>query len=280
MPIKVDKIGTTVAMESAVWEGMKDRALEIFDEVVSERSTISGTILENQVVTGDSAMWRVDLPREAGRSWYMGPAGMVSCYDQKPRGFGTSSGHLPLIPMASPSFDIRLPKDVEVAAGILLQNRDANTMALLDYSRTVADVSESDMLRFVLEDVTTPSLWRDFADLLATDELSDTWGVVCHPDVAKMMRAACTKHVGNNVETSIGIVTVFETRLVPTSIGGRSVCTMHLLRGGRPGVMAIRSPQLAFLDEDEVRGAFFVQRVGFAIRDGSQICVLDAYPKE
>ena len=280
MPIRVDRIRTSVAMESAVWEGLKDRAIEIFDEVADNKPSIAATIFETEPALDGATMSKISIPRGSNRSWYMGPSGMVSCYDPKPRaGLGTQSGNLPLISMASPNFDIRRAKDVEVAAGILIQNRDANMMALLDYSRIVADVSTSNMMRFVLEDVTDHGLWKDLGELLSTDELSDTWGTLCHPDVAKLMMAAYKKHVGNNIETSIGVVTVFESRLVPTSIGGRSVQTLYLLRGGRLGVMAIRKPQLAFLNEDEVRGSFFLQRVGFAVEDGSKICVLDAYPK-
>lgn len=281
MPIRVDRIGTSIAMESAVWEGLKDRAIEIFEEVDEHRSSIAATTFETEPAPDGATISKISIPRGSDRSWYMGPSGMVSCYDPKTRsGIGSQSVNLPLISMASPNFDIRRIKDVEVAAGILVQNRDANMMALLDYSRIVADVSGSNMLRFVLDDVSDQGLWNDLGELLMMDELSDTWGILCHPDVAKLMRAACTKHVGNNIEMPIGVITVFESRLVPISIGGRFVHTMYLLRGGRPGVMVIRRPQLAFLDEDEVRGAFFLQRVGFAVRDGSKICVLDAYPKE
>lgn len=278
MPIKVDRIGTSVGMESALWEGLKERSLEIFDDVIRARAPVSRMLLDPLASSGGSSFLKMSLPSGGGSAWYMGPGGLVSCY--APRQMSGGSVNLPLLPMASPKFDIRKPKDVEVAAGVLLQSQDANLVAMLDYARLISDVDGDEIIRFVIEDTDDDGLWKDLNELLSTPELSATWAIVCHPDVARGLKSRAPHRVGDNLETSIGIVRLMETRLVPQVIADRRVSTLHLVKDGRPGSIGLMSVQLAFFDEDEAGGAFFVQRSGFAISHGFRLCVIDAYPKE
>lgn len=274
MPIKVDSVGLGVGMEAAIWEGLKERAIDIFDELVAQEAPISRTVLHPIHCSGDLTHVTIKLERGSEHAWFLGPGALVSCYPPK-----WSDRSVPLLQMVSPAFDIRRAKEVEIAAKILLQIQDANLMAMLNYSRIMADVPGSDALRFVLEDTDITGLWEDVNDLLESEELGNTWGMVCHPDLANHVRTV-TGRATRHLETSTGMLKTFETRLIPQVIGGRRVDTVYLIREGRPGNIAVGPVRLAFLDEDELKGAIFVQRAGFAVVDDTMICILDAYHRE
>jgi len=46
MPIKIDSIGMTLGMEAAVQEGLKDRAIDIFHEVIARRGPLSQMVFD------------------------------------------------------------------------------------------------------------------------------------------------------------------------------------------------------------------------------------------
>ena len=254
MPIKVDSVGLGIGMEAAIWEGLKERAIDIFDEVVAQEAPISRAVFQPTHCPEDLTHVKVKLDRGSEHAWYLGPGALVSCY---PSNMKWEDRSVPL-----------------------LQIQDANLMATLNYSRIVADVSSSDVLRVVLEDTDTTGLWDDVNGLLeSAEELGNTWGMICHPDLANLVRTVTGKKA-RHLETSTGTLKTFETRLIPQVIGGRRVDTVYLIRGGRPGNIAVGPIRLAFLDEDELNGTIFVQRAGFAVVDGAMICILDAYHKE
>jgi len=102
----------------------------------------------------------------------------------------------------------------------------------------------------------------------------------CRLEATGLAPWSVTGKKARHLETSTGTLKTFETRLIPQVIGGRRVDTVYLIRGGRPGNIAVGPIRLAFLDEDELNGTIFVQRAGFAVVDGAMICILDAYHKE
>ena len=186
MPIKVDSVGLGIGMEAAIWEGLKERAIDIFDEVVAQEAPISRAVFQPTHCPEDLTHVKVKLDRGSEHAWYLGPGALVSCY---PSNMKWEDRSVPLLQMVSPAFDIRRAKEVEISAKILLQIQDANLMATLNYSRIVADVSSSDVLRFVLEDTDTTGLWDDVNGLLeSAEELGNTWGMICHPDLANLVR--------------------------------------------------------------------------------------------